>query len=52
MVSSTRPGDGATPEFSGESMAGLLFEVFYDSAGQQTGLKKWLSALRTTAEER
>jgi hypothetical protein len=49
MVSSTRPGDGATPEFSGESMAGLLLEVFYDSARLQTGLK---SALKITAEER
>jgi hypothetical protein len=52
MVSSTRPGDGTTPEFSEESMAGLLFVVFYDSARLQTELKYWLSALETAAEER
>jgi hypothetical protein len=52
MVSSTRPNDGATPEFSEESMAGLHFVVFYDSARLQTGLKNWLSALETAAEER
>jgi hypothetical protein len=52
MVSSTRGGDGTKPEISEESMARLHLVVFYGSARQQTGLKKWLSALKTTAEER
>jgi hypothetical protein len=52
MVSSTRPNDGAMPESSEESMAGLQFVVVYDGARLQTGLKNWLSALETAAEER
>ena len=42
-------GDGATRVPSEESMAGPLF---YNSAKLQTGLKKWLSALKPAAEER
>jgi uncharacterized protein YndB with AHSA1/START domain len=50
MLEST--DDGATRVFSEESMAGPLFVLFYNSAKLQTDLKKWLSALKTAAEER
>ena len=45
-------GDGATRLFCEESMAGPLVVLFYNSAKLQTGLKKWLSALKSAAEER
>jgi uncharacterized protein YndB with AHSA1/START domain len=43
---------GATRLFCEESMAGPLLMLFYDSAKLQAGMEKWLSALKTAAEER
>jgi len=46
-------GDGgATRLLCEESMAGPLLILFFNNAKLQAGLKKWLGALKTAAEER
>ena len=46
-------GDGgATQLLCEESMAGPLPSLFFNNAKLQAGLKKWLGALKTAAEER
>jgi uncharacterized protein YndB with AHSA1/START domain len=44
--------DGATQLLCEESMAGPLLILFFNNAKLQAGLKKWLGALKTAAEER
>jgi uncharacterized protein YndB with AHSA1/START domain len=44
--------DGATRLLCEESMAGPLLILFFNNAKLQAGLKKWLGALKTAAEER
>jgi uncharacterized protein YndB with AHSA1/START domain len=44
-------GGGATRLFCEESMVWPLLALFFDSAKLQTGLKKWLTTLKTAAEE-
>ncbi len=46
----TPDGDGATNLYMEESLAGLLLVLFFDSTKLETGMERWLTTLKTTAE--